>query len=697
MSGSGFVGSAASPSISRGSSCGRALLVAAALVLASAGRVVAEDRASLSALVERFDHLTVGKPLLVGPMTLSSGHLECKLQSGNAAPVLAGDDVVGVYFEGAGLMEYLSVDPVEAPSVMFNARKGSSLKPEKTDKGVRLRDNFTRILWLVQGQPVPALSGQPGSPLTAGFAGQREKFRRISAAPLSYDFAIQKLNSPETALVRAELDGGAEALVYELGGTLNPSEGLAAVRSSESDDPEMRKLLFRVTLSHQPVGWDARDVPRPRVVLTDVDVDLKASAGSDAALTVVETLLPMDRALGALWLNLESTVYTTFGRNLSKRSERLRKVTDEAGRSLVFVHDWDQALVQLAEPAAPGRPIKLKFDIDGDFLVQPGGDSYWELGVRDWFPQPALIGQFYTFHANVRVKKPFVPFAPGKTIRRATEGDENLLETRIDRPICFAVILAGRYDFAEEERNGVTIRVATYALKNERAVKQLTNLAGNIIQYYQEFLGPFPLPELNIIEISSYGFGQAPPGTMFITREAFNPLIGEENQLYSEGINERFAHEIAHQYWGTAVKMPTHEEQWITESFAEYCAGLFLKVYKNEATFRKLAKHWRTRPNWATDAAPIPLANRAWVSDDATSRFAIRTGLLYNKGPVLLGALHKELGDETFFTFLKSYQKSFAWKFGSTKTLAGLLQFMTKKDYMPFFEKYYWGIEMPKD
>ena len=85
------------------------------------------------------------------------------------------------------------------------------------------------------------------------------------------------------------------------------------------------------------------------------------------------------------------------------------------------------------------------------------------------------------------------------------------------------------------------------------------------------------------------------------------------------------------------------------------------------------------------------------VEGDITTRQVFRTGLLYNKGPTLLHALHKELGDETFFTFLKSYQKSFAWKFGSTKNLAGLLQYMTRKDYMPFFEKYYWGTEMPKD
>ena len=81
-------------------------------------------------------------------------------------------------------------------------------------------------------------------------------------------------------------------------------------------------------------------------------------------------------------------------------------------------------------------------------------------------------------------------------------------------------------------RDGVTIRVATYALKNERAVKQLTDLSATIIKFYQEFLGPFPFPEFNIIEIDSYGFGQAPPGVMFITKEAFNPL-GEPRRTSS--------------------------------------------------------------------------------------------------------------------------------------------------------------------
>ena len=660
-----------------------------------AGR--ADTPPGLLATIEQFDHLTLGSAVTVGSMSVASGHLECKLSSGRAAPVLAGDQTVGFFFEGNGEMQYLSADPIEAPVVLFNAKKASSLKPEKSDKGIRLRDRFTRMLWIAQGQPLPALTGTAAAPLTDALAKQREKYLRLNGPPLSYAAAIQKLDAPSLPLVRVEMDGGTEDLLYRWS-DISGWESLAVLEKSESNDPQLRDNLYEINLSEQPIGRDRRDPPKPRLLLTDVDVDLRAGSGRNASMTVVETLVPVGRPLAAARLSLESTLYDSFGRNLTKRRERLLKVTDEAGRSLPFVHDYDQALVQLAEPAAADRPIKLKFEIDGDFLLSPGGDSYWELGTWNWFPQPTLAGQFYTLHANVRVKKPFVAFAPGKTIRRVAEGDDNVLETRVDKPICFAVILAGNYTIQEEEKHGVTIRVATYALDNARAVKQLTNLAANIIQYYQEFLGPFPLPEFNIIEINDVGWGQAPPGTMFITKEAFNPIMAaEQREANSRGINETFAHEIAHQYWGTVVKMPSLEEQWLTESFAEYCAALFMKAYKNEAAYKAIVKQWRGRATFGAEDIPIPLANEAWASGDASTTAFIRYGLLYNKGPALLYALHKELGDEAFFTFLKSYQKSFAWKFGSTKMVAGLLQYMTKKDYMPFFEKYYWGTEMPKD
>ena len=135
-------------------------------------------------------------------------------------------------------------------------------------------------------------------------------------------------------------------------------------------------------------------------------------------------------------------------------------------------------------------------------------------------------------------------------------------------------------------------------------------LAGNIIEYYTGFLGPFPFDEFNIVELNAWGYGQAPPGFMFITSEAFNPIGGEVNQLFSGGVNERFAHEIAHQYWGHAVKMPSGEEQWLTESFAEISAGLCIRDLRGKGDLELLQKTWKSQGKSATESAPIPLANR---------------------------------------------------------------------------------------
>jgi hypothetical protein len=187
------------------------------------------------------------------------------------------------------------------------------------------------------------------------------------------------------------------------------------------------------------------------------------------------------------------------------------------------------------------------------------------------------------------------------------EGDENVVETEIADPVDFPVVLAGNYRYEEETREGMTVRVASYAMNRPKAFKKLTNLAFSVIKYYEGFLGPFPFRELNIIEINDYGWGQAPPGTLFITQEAFNPIMGEANQLFSGGVNHRFAHEIAHQYWGTVVKRPSWEEQWLEEAFAEYCAALFIRDAKGKGDYEMLVARWKLRAKLANDVAPIAL------------------------------------------------------------------------------------------
>ncbi|MGH9368827.1 MAG: M1 family aminopeptidase, partial [Thermoanaerobaculia bacterium] len=649
----------------------------------------------LSAAIERWESLRAGPAEAVSGLTLSAGHATLLLKSGTACPVRAGEEVVGLFFSGTGELEYQSADPIEFPIFAFNTKKATGLEVEQKEGRAVVRDTFQRALWLAAGQPLPSLPGAGDPSLEASLQGHLEKFRRARGITISHFFVQQKLDAPAAPRVLAALDGGKEDLVYLLDGLESRSETLVVLRKPEFPDAETKKFLYPTVLSDQPVGRDRRDPLPPLYLLTEVDLALRAGKGKEASMSVGETVVPVGQTRRIFRFDLYNSVSSAD----NVRTWTLQSVADAEGRPLAFDHDNGEVLVEAASPVAPDQALKLRFEIEGDFLWRPRGDSYWQLGLGggDWFPQPDLNGQHYDFHALVRVKKPFVPFASGRTIRRAQDGDENILETRTENPVSFPAVIAGAYQWEEETKNGVTIRVATYAMKNTRAMKQLAGLAFGIIEHYQNFLGPFPFPEYNIIEINTWGFGQAPPGIMFITKEAFNPLMGDVSQLFSQGVNERFAHEIAHQYWGQVVKMPSFDEQWLTESFAEYSAAIFLKAFKGQSTYKSLVNHWKSRAAQAAKISPIPLANRISIPGDVETAFIYRNDLIYDKGSYLLAALHKEMGDQNFLTFFKSYQKSFRWKFGSTKTVEGILQWLTKKDYAPFFAANYWGTGMPAD
>jgi len=532
-----------------------------------------------------------------------------------------------------------------------------------------------------------------GLPLDEAFALHEKKFGQVYASPIAHQFVAWRLNGADRPMIRAEIAGGSVDLVYVLDALEARSESLLAAHESLAIDDRLNVTV----LSDQPVERDRRDPVVPRFMLTDVDLSVTASDRRDVSLSVTETLFAMVQPTSVLLLHLYDTMFVPSNLGMPEpRRLRVKGVFDEAGAAVPFDHAKDEIAVGLAAPLVPGRPLKLRFEIEGDVLYNPGGDSYWELGTGPWFPQPGLSGQYYTAHSTVKVKKPFVPLVPGKTLRRVEEGEWNVLETRVDKPVQFMVILAGKYSFEEETKDGVTVRVASYAGKNTIGIRKLMNLTHKVIAYYEAFLGPFPFDEFNVTEINSWGFGQAPPGFMFITSEAFNPIGGEINQFFSKGINERFSHEIAHQFWGHVVKMPSYEEQWLTESFAEICAGLLIRDLRGKSDLEGLVATWKSRAKEATDTAPIPLANRIRNRSDPRTANMHRNYLLYFKGPCILNSIRQQIGDQAFLVFLNSCQATFRWKFGNTKTVQAVLEAITKKDWKTFFDAYYWGTAMPE-
>lgn len=654
--------------------------------------------ASLPDLVAAYDDLDIEpETRAVEGVRLELGHLTALLQSGRASRVSAGGETIGLFFKGKGEFEYVSNDPIEFPVVRFNAERSTALRPEKRGDRLTIKDAFDTLLILSPGSPSLGGQGSAGGSLLEDFNRHRRRFLRDRKSLASHQLALWRLNAPASVFSRAEISGR-EDIVHLFDPAVERAESLYVLEKLASSDPEIRKWLWPIPISEVPIGRDRRDPAMPHYFLFAVDYTLIASGGREAALSVKETIAPVSEGQRVLSFDFYNVDYDFVGPDQKRepRYHHLRSVKDGSGRLLPFEHRQDALLVDLGAPAPVDRPLRLQFEIDGDFLIRPHRDNYWALGAEPWFPQPESSGQAFTLHSTIKVRKPFVPFAPGRTIARSEEGNYNVVENRIDDPVEHAVALAGKYEYSEQQRSGFTVRVASYAGTNPRAWESLGSLAFEVMDFYQPFLGPFPCTELNIIEINAYGFTQAPPCTMFITKEAFQPALGAKNQYYSRGINKRFAHEIAHQYWGHVVKVPSHEEVWLSEAFAEYCAGMFIKDFEGESSFRQLLTKWRSSAEDSSRTAPIALATRIRIKDDYYVSYVARDALLYAKGAWLLARLHAGMEDESFRTFLRSYQSLFRWKFGSTKHMVGMLKAVTGKDYAGFFERNYWGTEMPE-
>jgi aminopeptidase N len=162
--------------------------------------------------------------------------------------------------------------------------------------------------------------------------------------------------------------------------------------------------------------------------------------------------------------------------------------------------------------------------------------------------------------------------------------------------------------------------------------------------------------------------------------------------MFSNGANERFAHELAHQYFGHAVRMPRVEDNWLQEATAEYMAAYFVGRAMGEKKFNFTVKFWHNRSKASVQAAS-PYAAALLDGHDAGQFW---WDLTYNKGPWILHVMRQQMGDNAFFTILRSFIKSFSRQTATTQDFIGLANFVTKQDWQPFFDRYVYGTELPE-
>ena len=112
-----------------------------------------------------------------------------------------------------------------------------------------------------------------------------------------------------------------------------------------------------------------------------------------------------------------------------------------------------------------------------------------------------------------------------------------------------------------------------YALDQTRAQMQVCTL----------YFGKAPYENVTITEQPNFNFGQSWPNLVYLPISAYIDstqrwmLFGQIDTKFTGFVQEVTPHEVAHQWFGHGVGWASYHDQWLSEGFAEFAAGLFLQ------------------------------------------------------------------------------------------------------------------------
>jgi len=172
------------------------------------------------------------------------------------------------------------------------------------------------------------------------------------------------------------------------------------------------------------------------------------------------------------------------------------------------------------------------------------------------------------------------------------------------------------------------------------------------------------------------------------------------------------AHEVAHQWWGHTVGWASWHDQWLSEGFADFSAGLFLEA--TQPGTDDAAKFWASERRQvldknafgfrANDASPVwwgELAGNAKIPNAGEA-------LTYAKGALVLRMLRslmqdRQAGDKYFVDMMHDFAATYRGKCASTEDFQRIVEKYMRPDLDLdhngrmdwFFQEWVYGNEVP--
>lgn len=437
-------------------------------------------------------------------------------------------------------------------------------------------------------------------------------------------------------------------------------------------------LVLAIGLSANRIISQSNETRNNSLDILNYRFEIELNDKTDEIMGIVTIDISFKTPLSKFYLDLKNV-------NTSGKGMKVDEVLENRNR-ISFSHEDDKISCTI-KPVKKGevRSYQIKYHgIPSDGLIISKNKYGNRVFFGDCWPNRAHCWLPTVDHPSDKATLEFVVVAPseyqvvsnGIETEQKITGAKKITKWKSSEPLSTKLMVIGVGKFAVQNfKDSLNIPVSTWVFPQDstEGFKKF-RVAIKPLDYYIKKIGPYPFQKLANVQSKTIYGGMENAGCIFY----FENSASDEDDL-----EDLFAHEIAHQWFGDAVSEKNWHNIWLSEGFATYLTDLYMESnYGKKELENRMNKERRQVINYSKrNLAPV-------IDTTITNLMDLLNPNSYYKGGWFLHMLRHELGDNLFWQCIDTFYLNFKYKNALTEDFEAVVNKISGNDFHPFFNQW---------
>ena len=356
---------------------------------------------------------------------------------------------------------------------------------------------------------------------------------------------------------------------------------------------------------------------------------------------------------------------------------------EKGGKKIEFIHKMDT--IYLIGLSYSEELFELDINYSGipaDGLVI-GKNKYgnrtffgdnWPTRAQNWTACNDHLSDKAKVHFSVTAPSHYQVIANGIHQSTITLSEtEKIWNYYSDVELPTKVMVVGIADFSVKWNEEHYVSSWVYP-ENEKGGFYDFDLAPSILEFFVEYIAPYPFSTLANVQSTTRFGGMENAGCIFYDEKAINGTRSSEALL---------AHEIAHQWFGNSATESDWPHLWLSEGFATYLTLIYQERVKGIELFKQELEQDRKQIISFLKSYPNPV-----IDSTQKDLMKLLNANSYQKGSWVLHMLRKKVGDEVFQKIIQSYYSTYKLSNASSADFERVAEVVSGMELTSFFNQW---------